>query len=198
MFAPICGARRTFIACAMAFLIAPSLSVSGDAPSSAVASSIVTSLNQQALPLVNAETLDTAALENVLDAHTDIDSVLKRALKRQWRSLSDTQLTELKAQTLTLVGRAYTSAMKGVDSKNIAYKAKRSKPTSARVGTTVAKDASNIQVDYRLRRRETGWKVVDVIISGISIVAVYSADFEGVLTHKGVNGLIAALRKRNS
>lgn len=193
MLAPLRGAPSTLIAFAMAVLLVPSLALAGDAPAA-----VVTSLNQQALPLVNAETPNAARLEEVIEAHADIDSVLKRALKRQWRSLSETQLQELKAQTLTLVGRAYSSAMQGVDGEDIAYKTKSSKPTSARVGTTVAKGGNETRVDFRLRHRDTGWKVVDVIISGVSIVAVYSADFEAVLAHKGVEGLIAALRERNS
>jgi phospholipid transport system substrate-binding protein len=193
MFAPLRGAPSTLIAFAMALTMAFGPALAGDPPSA-----IVSSLNQQALPLVNAKTPNSARLEEVIDAHADIDAVLKRALKQQWRTLSEPQLKELKAQTLTLVGKAYASAMQDVDSKDITYQARSHKQKSARVGTTLAKDANAIRVDFRLRRRDTGWKVVDVIISGVSIVAVYSADFEAVLTHKGVDGLIAALRERNS
>lgn len=193
MFAPLRGAHRTLIAWVMAVSMAPGLAIASDAPSA-----LVTNLNQQALPLVSAETANTAKLEDVIDAHADIDAVLKRALKRQWQSLSDAQRDELKAQTLTLIGKAYASAMQGVDGKDIAYRTKSSKSKSARIATTITKSGNTVKVDYRLRLRDNGWKVVDVIISGVSIVAVYSADFEAVLAHKGVDGLIAALRERNS
>lgn len=187
------GARTTLVAIAMALLAMPLMAQANNAPSAVIAA-----LNEQALPLVNAQDNASAELGRVLETHADVDSVLRRALGRRWTSLSDTQAHELKAQTLTLVSKAYASAMQGVSVDDITYNAKQATDTSARVGTTIAKGSNSIAVDYRLKPRDGGWKVVDVIISGISIVAVYSADFEAVLAHKGVDGLIAALRERNS
>ena len=193
MFASIRGVRATFMAIALAFCAVPTLAAAEEAPST-----VVSNLNAAALPLVNAKNNDATELGHVIQTHADIDNVLKRALGRKWKSLDAEQMAELKAQTLTLVSKAYASAMEGVQAADITYKAKGKREKSARVATTVSKSTGSVQVDYRLRLRAEGWKVVDVIISGVSIVAVYSADFEAVLAHKGVDGLIAALRERNS
>ena len=52
-------------------------------------------------------------------------------------------------------------------------------------------------VDYRMRNREDTWRVIDVIIEGVSLVSNFRSQFKDIVSKKGADGLIAQLRSRN-
>jgi phospholipid transport system substrate-binding protein len=49
-----------------------------------------------------------------------------------------------------------------------------------------------------MEKRPTGWKVWDVRVGGISLVANYRTEFDNVIRDKGVDGLLKALQAKNS
>jgi hypothetical protein len=54
-----------------------------------------------------------------------------------------------------------------------------------------------VAIEYDLAKNGTQWKVYDVRISGISLVATYRSTFAEEITNRGVDGLIAVLAKKN-
>jgi phospholipid transport system substrate-binding protein len=53
-------------------------------------------------------------------------------------------------------------------------------------------------VDYRLRQTGGDWKVIDVVIEGISLVANYRDQFKSVIGSEGAEGLLLRLREKNA
>jgi phospholipid transport system substrate-binding protein len=47
-------------------------------------------------------------------------------------------------------------------------------------------------------KTDGGWKVYDVIVGGVSLVTNYRDEFNEQIKQGGVDGLIAALAKKNS
>jgi phospholipid transport system substrate-binding protein len=56
--------------------------------------------------------------------------------------------------------------------------------------------ASN--VDYRMYLTANGWKVYDVAVTGISLVATFRATVNSEINRYGLDGLIARLIEKNS
>ncbi|OYV93599.1 MAG: hypothetical protein B7Z60_07945 [Ferrovum sp. 37-45-19] len=54
-----------------------------------------------------------------------------------------------------------------------------------------------ISVDYAMEKTESGWKVYDVKIAGISLVQNYRSTFSAEIQRNGVDGLIKALAEKN-
>ena len=52
-------------------------------------------------------------------------------------------------------------------------------------------------MNYRLRERKSSWKVIDVVIEGVSMLANFRAQFAEVVSRDGVEGLLEAMRTRN-
>ncbi len=52
------------------------------------------------------------------------------------------------------------------------------------------------EFDYQLRKIEGRWRVVDIQISGVSQLALTRAQFVDVLRDKGLDGLVAMLKKK--
>jgi phospholipid transport system substrate-binding protein len=66
------------------------------------------------------------------------------------------------------------------------------------VNTEVSKPgAPPIPIDYRMEKSEAGWKVYDVKIDNVSMVTVYRKSFDSEVRKGGVEGLLAALSRRN-
>lgn len=65
--------------------------------------------------------------------------------------------------------------------------AKSSKP-----GQEVAK------VDYRLRATNGQWKVIDLTIDGVSLVANFRSQFQEIMANGGIDRLLQLLREKNA
>jgi phospholipid transport system substrate-binding protein len=61
---------------------------------------------------------------------------------------------------------------------------------------TRLKDGSEYRVDYKLHLSQTGWRVYDVIVEGISLVNNYRSQFDRVLKKKSFDALLQDLREK--
>ena len=52
-------------------------------------------------------------------------------------------------------------------------------------------------VDYRMRQGEGGWRIIDVMIEGISLVANFRDQFREVLARGGPEALLQKLKEKN-
>ncbi len=58
------------------------------------------------------------------------------------------------------------------------------------------KDGPPVMVDWRVRNKDGGFKVVDVVVESISMTMTQRDDFAGVISSKGIDGLLDVLRQR--
>ena len=54
-----------------------------------------------------------------------------------------------------------------------------------------------IELDYRLEKQATGWKIYDMNIMGAWLVETYKGNFATEISKGGIDGLIKALADRN-
>jgi phospholipid transport system substrate-binding protein len=54
-----------------------------------------------------------------------------------------------------------------------------------------------VTLDYDMEKRSNGWKVWDVRVGGISLVANYRTEFDNQVREGGVDGLIKTLQTKN-
>ena len=66
------------------------------------------------------------------------------------------------------------------------------------VKTEVVQPGSKpVQLNYALEKQGGGWKVYDVIVSGVSLVTNYRGSFAREVRSKGIAGLIQMLSEKN-
>ena len=58
--------------------------------------------------------------------------------------------------------------------------------------------AADVEINYRLRQIDGQWKVIDVIIENVSLVANYRSQFQDMLTGGSPEKLLAALQEKNT
>jgi len=58
--------------------------------------------------------------------------------------------------------------------------------------------AENVKVDYRLRRIDGQWRMIDMIVEGVSLVANFRSQFQDIITKSGPAKVIDLLREKNA
>lgn len=53
-----------------------------------------------------------------------------------------------------------------------------------------------IAADWRVRKFEGQYKIIDIVVEGVSMAAAQKSEFESVIRNVGVDGLIESLRQR--
>ena len=56
--------------------------------------------------------------------------------------------------------------------------------------------ANGIDMNYRMRNRDDRWKVIDVVIEGISLVSNFRTQFKDIIGRDGPDGLLEKLRDK--
>jgi phospholipid transport system substrate-binding protein len=62
----------------------------------------------------------------------------------------------------------------------------------------VRRSADDVLIDYLLRKEDAGWRVIDVIIEGVSLVANFRAQFQEIIIRDGTAKVIDLLREKNA
>jgi phospholipid transport system substrate-binding protein len=57
--------------------------------------------------------------------------------------------------------------------------------------------ADPIDINYSMEKTDSGWKVYDVVIAGVSLVQNYRSSFASEIQKSGIDGLIATLSAKN-
>ena len=117
-----------------------------------------------------------------------------------WRLDSGEQQEQLTAEFTKLLLRTYSGALAGYRNQTIEFRPLRARPDDAEV--TVRSQVRQpgtepIAIEYDLARTESGWKVFDVRVAGISLVATYRTTFAEEVRNRGIEGLIGTLSSKN-
>jgi phospholipid transport system substrate-binding protein len=57
--------------------------------------------------------------------------------------------------------------------------------------------AEPVLIEYDMEKNATAWKVYDIRVAGISLVATYRTSFAEEIRNRGIDGLISALAAKN-
>ncbi len=58
--------------------------------------------------------------------------------------------------------------------------------------------ADGVEIEYRLREDAGQWKVIDVIIEGVSLIANFRSQVQDIIRAEGPDKLIEKLRQKNA
>ena len=121
------------------------------------------------------------------------------AVGRNWRQATPEQQKKLQDEFKTLLIRTYSGALAQVKDQTVSIKPLRSAAadTEVVVRTEVLGRGDPIQLDYRLEKTASGWKIYDINVLGVWLVETYRTQFAQEINAKGIDGLIAALSERN-
>ena len=132
--------------------------------------------------------------------HFDFERITQAALGRYWQQATSQERVELVRQFEQLLVRTYAKALLSYSDQEILYLPLR--PGHDAGDVTVATQvqepgAQPIPINYRLALKDGAWKVYDVIIDNVSLIANYRSSFANQIRRDGIGGLIKTLNERN-
>lgn len=138
--------------------------------------------------------VDTKIMPNV-----NFTRMTASAVGRYWRQATPEQQKQLQDEFKTLLVRTYSGALGEVKDQTVTYRPMRSKPedTEVVVRSEVRGKGDPIQLDYRMEKTPSGWKIYDLNVLGVWLVETYRTQFAQEIGAKGIDGLIASLVQRN-
>ena len=142
-----------------------------------------------------------ALIEAKVLPHFNFQAMTSSAAGRNWDKASAEQKARLTDEFKTLLVRTYSSALASYSNQKFDFRPLRAKPTDTDVTVNVRIVQSGDQpvtIDYDMEKRPGGWKVWDVRVGGISLVANYRTEFDNQIRESGVEGLIKTLNAKNN
>jgi len=141
-----------------------------------------------------------ALVEDKVLPNFDFRQMTQLAVGKNWGKATPEQQKELVEQFKTMLVRTYSASLTSVVDYKIEFPPLKMAPgdTEVTVNTVVSKPgAPPIPIDYRMEKQDAGWKVFDVLVDSVSLVTVYRNSFNSEVRRGGIEGLVAALGRRN-
>ena len=141
-----------------------------------------------------------ALIETKVLPHFNFQAMTASAVGRNWEKANADQKGRLVEEFKTLLVRTYASALSSYSNQKFDFRPLRAKATDTDVTVNVRvmqPGAQPVTIDYDMEKRPNGWKVWDVRVGGISLVANYRTEFDNLVREGGVDGLLKALQGKN-
>jgi phospholipid transport system substrate-binding protein len=117
---------------------------------------------------------------------------------RYWKAMTPDQQGEYQALFSAWILKSYSARLGGYAGQKFeVYRTTKAGSNDRFVRTRIArKGGPPLRCDWRVRRFKSGYKVVDVVVEGVSMLSTQRSDFAAVLRKHGPDGLIDALQTR--
>jgi phospholipid transport system substrate-binding protein len=137
-----------------------------------------------------------ALVDTKVMPHVNFQRMTASAVGRHWRTATPEQQKRLQDEFKILIVRTYAGALTQVkEQTTVQLKPLRAgaDDTEVIVRTEVKGRGEPVQLDYRLEKSSSEWKIYDVNVLGVWLVEQYKSSFAQEIGSSGVDGLIGKL-----
>ncbi len=142
-----------------------------------------------------------ALVNEYIIPHLDDVAMAKLALGKNWNKASREQKIKFVDEFRTLLVRTYGKSLLEFRNQTINFfplKLEKGADRAEVKSEVLQSGAPSIPVSYRLRLKDSAWKVYDLSIDGVSLVTSYRGTFAQEVRKGGIDGLLQLLRDKNS
>jgi ABC-type transporter MlaC component len=144
----------------------------------------------------------TAIVQQKFVPHTDFLRTTQLAMGSAWAKATPAQQKALFEQFQTLLVHTYAAQLSQIRDQQTQFKFLPMPPTrpgatDAVVRTVVVSNGEPMNIDYRVEKTDSGWKIYDINMMGAWMIQVYRQQFAQQIARGGIDGLIRFLRAHN-
>lgn len=138
-------------------------------------------------------------LEEIAYERFDFDTMSRLVLARNWSKLTPEQQKEFVQEFRQHLSVTYGKNIENYRNETIEVVGDREEARGDwTVKTKVLRGGDDILVDYRLRKIDGQWKIIDVVIERVSLVANFRSQLQDVVTNQGADAMLRLLRDKNA
>ena len=133
----------------------------------------------------------------VLEKNFSFDVITRRAVGPGWRQFTPAQQQRATALFTELVIRTYADRFEAGAQPGITYATPvELAPNKRELPTTIDYAGKKYSVSYRMELVSDQWRIADVIIEGVSMIANYRAQFDPMFQRGGAAEIIRLLEEK--
>ena len=139
-------------------------------------------------------------VESKILPYIDFQKMTALAAGKSWRDATPEQQKQLTNEFRTLLVFTYSGAISQIKDQRVEFKPMRAAAddTDVEVRSQVIQSRGEpIQLNYRLQKLATGWKIYDINVLGAWLVETYKGSFAAEISKSGIDGLIKTLSDKN-
>ena len=141
---------------------------------------------------------------DILNGAFDLRELARLALDKHWGEISPAEQSNFVALLTDILETKAIFSKEQTKTQNKSYLVEylgdqySDNKTTAMVRTKVVvpKENVKIEIDYKLKKSGSGWRVFDIIVDDASLVKNYQYHFDEVISKKGYNELVSLMRKK--
>jgi len=178
------------------------------AASQASARAVIDKLTREVLAILRDPKLDRPQKrQKVADLAyegLDFQTLSRLTLGQYWRGLTTTQQAGFVQEYKKHLATTYGHTTDEYTDEDIAIASERQETNgdwtvlTRIIGTKDGTRQEIAKVEYRLRKQQDAWKIIDVTIDGVSLMANFRAQFQEILANGGIDKLMKLLRDKNA
>lgn len=151
-------------------------------------------LANKSMPVVQRRKELREAIEN----NFDFTEMSRSALGYHWRSLTPAQRQDFTHLFTAFIEDAYLSKIQDYSGQKVEFVGQSQlAPGYVQINTNIIEPGKNpIAVNYLMLQQDGAWKIYDVTVDAISIIANYRNQFNRVINDQGFDKLMADLRSK--
>lgn len=140
-----------------------------------------------------------ALVDQKIVPYANFQKTTQLVMGRAWSQASPQQQAQITEEFKKLLVRTYAGAISQIRDQTVQYRPFRAAPedTDVVVRTQVINNGEPIQLDYRLEKTSSGWKVYDINVLGAWLIEAYRGQFSQMISQQGIDGLLKFLQDRN-
>jgi phospholipid transport system substrate-binding protein len=137
-------------------------------------------------------------IRSIVNEIFDYTELSRRTLGREWTKFNVQQQNEFVKLFGDLLEKTYADKLLSYSNEKVVFdKESLLREDQAEVTSNIlTADGKKIPLDYRLIKKEAGWRVYDVIIEGISLVKNYRDQFRDILAKDSPEEVLKMLRDK--
>jgi ABC-type transporter MlaC component len=136
-------------------------------------------------------------IDRLLRGLIDYEEIAHRALGEKFSTLPPAQRRDFITAFSELTGQTFLAKMEEQWTRT-SYDTETIRGSEAHVSARGACGNTLTAMEYVLERRHDEWRVTDVVIDGMSLVASYQEQFRPLIAREGMDGLMVRMRNRLS
>jgi phospholipid transport system substrate-binding protein len=140
-------------------------------------------------------------LRQIVATTFDFTEMAKSALGYHWKQITPAQQQEFTTAFVAFIEDSYLSKINEYRGQQVSFlKSTSDGPQYAQVSTDIIEPdgKDTIHVNYRLLQSGDTWKIYDVTVDAISIIANYRNQFNRVMNNSGYDTLISDLKSKQA
>ena len=161
---------------------------------------VVKSGNADVQKVASAPGAKVEQLTKAVERFVDFGELSKRALGKQWDTLTPAQRKDFSETMQGLLKASYAQKALGQGKAQVEYGKESVQGNEATVATTLKVKQDVVPVEYKLlRENENGeWRIYDIVTDDVSLLETYQGQFRKLMADKGFDGLLTTLKSKRA